>query len=66
MPLEPPQYICFETLITLWFASLTENYRPKPIEGIVRLNNQTEFGTKATGTHRGLNGHSFQVVTKAH
>jgi hypothetical protein len=37
-----------------------------PIEGIFRLNSQTEFGTKATGIHRALNGHSFQVGTKAH
>jgi hypothetical protein len=34
VPLEPPQYICFETLIAFWFASLTNKYTAKPIEGI--------------------------------
>jgi len=43
VPPEPPQYICFETLIAFWFASLTDNYRAKPIEGIFPLNSQTEW-----------------------
>jgi hypothetical protein len=34
--------------------------------GLSKLWSSFQFGTKATGTHRALNGHSFQVGTKAH
>jgi hypothetical protein len=33
VPPEAPQYMCFETPIAFWFASLIDNYKAKPIEG---------------------------------
>jgi hypothetical protein len=34
--------------------------------GLSKLWSSFQFGTKAPGTHRALNGHSFQVGTKVH